>query len=135
MDDLVYQFHQAVAALCPIGGIRLGTATDRSTWRIDFLPEATQAQRAAAEALKLTWQPDPILPAPPGIWVHEMKSLTKRQGTKLIDGEGTSCYHIVVETEAHLTDPWLQGVSIDIGSTAYLMDKSKVVVWDGTKWK
>lgn len=79
--------------------------------------------------------PDPVLPSPPGLWVHEMKALSKRIGNNLVDGQGTTCFHIVVETEAHLSDPWLTGVHLDTGSTAYLMDKAKTVVWDGTKWK
>ena len=78
---------------------------------------------------------DPLIPAPAGLWVHEMKSLTKRQGSQLVDGAGTACFHIVAETELMLSDPWLFGVSIEIGSTAYIIDKGKTIVWDGVKWK
>lgn len=79
--------------------------------------------------------PAPIIPSPIGIWVHEMKALGRRQGERLLDGQGTSCYHIVVENELLLSDPWFTGMHVDTGSTAYLIDKSKTLVWDGTKWK
>ena|SRR3990167_5114975 len=79
--------------------------------------------------------PDPVISAPVGLWVHEMKSLTKRLGSQLIDGAGTACFHIVAETELMLSDPWLMGIPIEIGSTAYIIDKGKTIVWDGVKWK
>lgn len=41
--------HMAVAKVCPIHGVSLGSRDDRSTWRIDFAPEATPAQRQAAQ--------------------------------------------------------------------------------------
>jgi len=78
---------------------------------------------------------DPVISAPSGVWVHEMKSLNKKRGIKLTDGDGTSCLHIVVETEALLSDPWFMGVSIDIGSSVYVIDKAKILNWDGTRWK
>lgn len=41
--------HGAVAAVCPIGGVSIGDLNDRSTWRIDFSPDATAPQKAAAQ--------------------------------------------------------------------------------------
>ena len=41
----------AVLAVCPIHGVSMGDRFDKSTWRIDFRPEATQAQRAQAQAV------------------------------------------------------------------------------------
>lgn len=79
--------------------------------------------------------PDPVIPAPAGVFVHEMKALPKKHGNKLIDGNGTSCFHIVVDTEAKLSDPWFNGVYIEAGSVAYVTDKSKTLMWDGVKWK
>lgn len=78
---------------------------------------------------------DPVIPSPAGIFVHEMKALSKKQGNELIDGDGTSCLHIVVNTEAQLSDPWFNGVAIEMGSVAYVVDKSKTMMWDGVKWK
>lgn len=79
--------------------------------------------------------PDPSIPAPAGIYVHSMAAMSKRVGNKLMDGNGTECFHIVVDTEALLADPWLAGIPIDAGSVAYVADKSKTLMWDGTKWK
>ena len=41
----------------PIYGVSIGRADDRSTWRIDYAPGATDLQRSTAEALKLTYDP------------------------------------------------------------------------------
>jgi hypothetical protein len=42
--------HDAIAAVCPIVGVSIGRRDDRSTWRIDYAPNATAEQRAAAQA-------------------------------------------------------------------------------------
>ncbi len=41
----------AVAAVAPINGISFGDLSDKSTWRIDFQPSATDQQKAAAQAV------------------------------------------------------------------------------------
>lgn len=79
--------------------------------------------------------PDSLVPCPAGIYVHEMRALSKKRGSVVLDGEGTTCFHIVVPTEASLSDPWFTGVVIDPGSVAFIQDKSKTVTWDGTQWK
>jgi len=43
--------HEAVAAVCPIHSVRVGVIADKSTWKIDFKQEATDEQRAAAQAV------------------------------------------------------------------------------------
>jgi hypothetical protein len=60
---LVATLHEAIAAVCPIGSVSIGEDTDKKTWRIDFAPEATQEQRAAAEAVVDGF--DPAAPVPP----------------------------------------------------------------------
>ena len=42
------ELHAAIALLCPIHGISIGRRQDRTTWRIDFDPEATETQRKLA---------------------------------------------------------------------------------------
>ena len=61
----INDLHAQIAAICPIHGVAIVDENDRSTWRIDFRPEATPAQQLAAEQLKLTWQPP--LPVPQGV--------------------------------------------------------------------
>ena len=39
-----------IAAVCPIHGDSIGRKDDKNTWRIDYKPEATQAQKDAALA-------------------------------------------------------------------------------------
>lgn len=41
--------HERIAAIAPIIGVSFGSNQDKSTWRIDFKPEATAKQRAAAQ--------------------------------------------------------------------------------------
>lgn len=47
---MTYQFKldQALKAVCPIHGVSIGRKNDRSTWRVDFAPEATDEQKAQA---------------------------------------------------------------------------------------
>jgi hypothetical protein len=44
----VKRLHEAISAVAPILGLSVGTPGDSATVRIDFAPEATQAQRDAA---------------------------------------------------------------------------------------
>ena len=39
---------KAIRAVCPIDGVCVGRWENRDTWRVDFKPEATDAQRAMA---------------------------------------------------------------------------------------
>lgn len=55
--------YEAVAAVCPIESISYGRKDDKQTWRIDFLPEATDEQRAAAQAVVDAF--DPSIDPPP----------------------------------------------------------------------
>jgi hypothetical protein len=43
--------HAKVAAVAPIVGVSVGSVDDKATWRIDFDPKATDAQRKAAQAV------------------------------------------------------------------------------------
>jgi len=44
------RLHDLIAALAPIDGVSIGKRSDKTTWRIDFKPEATEQQKAAAQA-------------------------------------------------------------------------------------
>jgi len=48
---IAQKLHEAVQAVCPIAGVSIGSGEDKATWRIDYLDEATPAQRAAAEGV------------------------------------------------------------------------------------
>lgn len=43
--------HERIESVCPISGVSLGSHNDKSTWRINFRPEATPVQRAAAQTV------------------------------------------------------------------------------------
>lgn len=45
------------AAGVPIDGVRVGRANDRATWRVDFTNAATDAHRAAAQAVITAFDP------------------------------------------------------------------------------
>ena len=45
---MLNELTKALAAVAPITGVSIGRKDDRSTWRIDFAPEATDDQKAQA---------------------------------------------------------------------------------------
>lgn len=45
------------AAGLPILGVSIGNRTDKTTWRVDFTPEATDKQRTEAAALISAFEP------------------------------------------------------------------------------
>lgn len=59
------QLHAQILAACPIDGVSVGLWGDKATWRVDFKPEATQAQRGAAQAVVNAFDPsaakDPVV--------------------------------------------------------------------------
>jgi Ser-tRNA(Ala) deacylase AlaX len=46
---LIHLLDQAIKQVCPIDGVSIGRKEDKSTWRIDFKDEATQAEKEAAQ--------------------------------------------------------------------------------------
>ena len=55
--DFASKVHAVVAAVAPIASVAIGRRDDNSTWRIDFRPEATDAQRLAANAALAAYDP------------------------------------------------------------------------------
>lgn len=43
--------YQAIIAVCPAEGVSIGRWENRATWRIDYTPDATAEQRAAAQTV------------------------------------------------------------------------------------
>ncbi len=68
------QLHAAIAAVCPIDGVKIGRVQDRATWDLDPKPEATPQQIAAARELMQRWQP----PAPESAKANEIDDLKRR---------------------------------------------------------
>ena len=54
---LASRLHSEVSVVAPIDGVSIGLENDRATWRIDFRPEATDAQRLAANAALAAYDP------------------------------------------------------------------------------
>ena len=55
--------HKSLAAVCSIQGVSVGDPSDKATWRIDFDPAATDAQRQAAQAALQAFDPSaPVVP-------------------------------------------------------------------------
>lgn len=46
--EVVQQLLAAISAVCPVESVAIGRLSDKSTWRVDFLPEATKPQKMAA---------------------------------------------------------------------------------------
>lgn len=51
------QLHQKVEEVCPIDSVAVGRKGDRNSWRLDFKPEATEAQKAAARDVMARFAP------------------------------------------------------------------------------
>ena len=45
------KLHDAVAAVCPIHGVSVGDGENKTTWIISFKDEATNEEKAAAQAV------------------------------------------------------------------------------------
>lgn len=54
---LAAELHARVALLAPIVGVSIGDAADKTTWRIDFLPEATDSEKAASADCMASFDP------------------------------------------------------------------------------
>lgn len=50
IDDQINRLHEAIAAVCPIAGVSIGTPGDNSTVTIFYDPPVSAAQQAAAHA-------------------------------------------------------------------------------------
>jgi len=49
--SLLVELDRQIKAVCPIYGVALVDKTDKSTWRIDFKPEATAQQKLDVQAV------------------------------------------------------------------------------------
>jgi hypothetical protein len=70
---------RAIRAVAPIEGVSVGAPEDKQSWRIDFAAQATEDERAAAEAVVAGF--DPGLPEIP-------QSVTPLQARKAIRAAG-----------------------------------------------
>lgn len=43
------QLDKALKAVCPVSGVSIGRKNNKATWRIDFMDEATDEQKKAAQ--------------------------------------------------------------------------------------
>ena len=57
MAQTVTDLHNAIAAVCPILGVSVGSWTDKSTWQINFAPSATDPQKTAAQTVVTNFDP------------------------------------------------------------------------------
>jgi len=58
LNNEVQLLHEAIAAVCPIAGVSIGSKTfDRAKVRIDFDQAATAQQRADAQAVVASFDP------------------------------------------------------------------------------
>lgn len=63
MSQNIQALNQAIADAAPINGVSIGDWADKTTWRVDFQTDATQAQKNAAQTIINNW--DASAPAPP----------------------------------------------------------------------
>ena len=56
---------EQILIVCPIEGVSVGRVHDRSTWRIQYRPEATEGQREAACVVMAAFDPAAEVPLDP----------------------------------------------------------------------
>ena len=81
----IVKLDQAITAVCPIDGVSIGRWNDRASWEIQFRPEATDEQKAAAHAVMDTFDPDA-----PGNNLKAAKRLTQDDMLDLLKQAGVS---------------------------------------------
>lgn len=52
--------HKQIEKVCPIIGISIGVTADKTTWRVDYDPSATDAQQSAAKTVVTAYNPDAV---------------------------------------------------------------------------
>lgn len=65
--------HDAIAAVCPISGVSIVDEADKTTWRIDFAAEATDAQKQSAAGVIAKF--DPNAKPPPSCQLWQLQSV------------------------------------------------------------
>lgn len=48
---MILELSDALEKVAPISGVRIGRRDDRTTWTVDFRPDATKAEREAAMSI------------------------------------------------------------------------------------
>lgn len=76
---ILARLQPAVDAVCPNSGVCIGDPADKLTWRIDFDPSATDAQKAAAQAVIAAFDPL-VLPVPQSVMMWRVKAVLAEMG-------------------------------------------------------
>ena len=75
MKTLTIRVHEALSAIAPIIGVCVVKPSDKATWVVDFSPEATEQERAAAKAALVTFdveKENARLDVPQEVWAGAM---------------------------------------------------------------
>ena len=59
---LAEELDGAIKVVCPIDGVSIGIPLDKTTWRIDFMKNATDKQKSDARAVVTAFVPTPSTP-------------------------------------------------------------------------
>ena len=70
------RLHTQLIVVCPIDGISIGRWGDKTTWRVDYRPEATDSQKTAAQVVIADFDPD--APVPPSSFATAIDKLVAR---------------------------------------------------------
>lgn len=93
----IIQLHDKIAAVAPIYGVSIGSPTDKSTWRIDYMDEATDAQKEAAQAVVGAFDPTTSVSVPLTVSSMQAKVALLRSG--LLDQVNTWVASQSIETQ------------------------------------
>jgi hypothetical protein len=96
----IASLHKSLAAVCSIQGVSVGDPSDKATWRIDFDPGATDAQRQAAQAVLQVF--DPNAPAVP----QEVTALQARRALRAVGLYDTVKAAVDAAPDPDVRDSW-----------------------------
>jgi len=85
----VAALHKAIEAVCPIFGVAIVDPVVNATWRIDYTPDATEAQQQAAQDVVDGWTltEQTFAPPPSAQTVQALESKIEQLTAKLAELE------------------------------------------------
>lgn len=105
----ILKLHTQISAVCPIDGVSVGAVENKSTWSIQFRPEATEQEKAAADAVIDAFDLSaPIVP----------RSVTPYQARQALNAAGlrAAAEAAIASAPQEIQDAWEYALTIERNS-------------------
>lgn len=123
----IQRLHRLIAAVCPIDGVSIRDADDKTQWDIVFTTDATDAQRAAAGAVVSAFDPT-IADIPQTVTPRQARLALLHAGLlDQVEAAVTSAGGVTkitwdYATQINRTDPLIAAISAGLNLTADVVD-------------